>query len=94
MSLRNPLMVAFTQKKKMDQRLCLINRLSFLGKGAQAAAGRRQLAARLEGEREETTKLTTLLMYMAKVSLGLARYLCCKHQLFSKSKHSAHTIYL
>ena len=30
------------------QGLCLINRLSYLGEGAQAAAGRRQLAARLE----------------------------------------------
>ena len=30
------------------QSLCLINRLSYLGEGAQAAAGRRQLAARLE----------------------------------------------
>jgi hypothetical protein len=30
------------------QGLCLINRLSYLGEGAQAAAGRRQLAASLE----------------------------------------------
>jgi hypothetical protein len=30
------------------QSLCLINRLSFLGEGAQAAAGRRDLANRLE----------------------------------------------
>ena len=36
------------------QSLCLINRLSFLGEGAQAAAGRRSVAKQLEeGRRRE-----------------------------------------
>ena len=35
------------------QGLCLINRLCFLGEGARAAAGRRDLAKRLEGLQEE-----------------------------------------
>ena len=52
------------------QSLCLINRLSFLGEGAQAAAGRRSLAARLEeGRRRERQA-----HYMAHVrGRGLSR---------------------
>ena len=34
------------------QNLCLLNRLGFLGEGAKAAAGRRDLAKRLEERRK------------------------------------------
>jgi hypothetical protein len=52
------------------QSLCLINRLSFLGEGAQAAAGRRNLASRLEEGRRRDRQAH----YLAHVrGLGLQR---------------------
>jgi hypothetical protein len=47
---RKYLSVAFVRA----QSLCLVNRLGFLGEGAKAAAGRRELAKKLEeGRRRE-----------------------------------------
>ena len=73
------------------QSLCLINMLSYLGGELRLLQAEDSLLPGLGKEGEETVKLTTLLMYVAKVSPGLARYLCREHHLFSKS---AHTIYL
>jgi hypothetical protein len=67
----------------------LINRLSYLAEGAQAAAaGRRQLAARLE----EGTRRDCQAHHLAHVrGQGLSRagqILCREHKLLSKSNHS------
>ena len=52
------------------QSLCLINRLSYLGEGAQAAAGRRVVARQLEEGRRRDRQAT----YMAHIrGRGLSR---------------------
>ena len=52
------------------QSLCLINRLSYLGEGAQAAAGRRTLAKQLEEGRRRERQAS----YMAHIrGRGLSR---------------------
>ena len=52
------------------QSLCLINRLSYLGEGAQAAAGRRVLARQMEEGRRRDRQVT----YMAHIrGRGLSR---------------------
>ena len=52
------------------QSLCLINRLSYLGEGAQAAAGRRIVARQLEEGRRRDRQAT----YMAHIrGRGLSR---------------------
>jgi hypothetical protein len=55
------------------QSLCLINRLSYLGEGAQAAAGRRKLAARLEEGRRRDRQAHHQGLSRA------GRYLCREH---------------
>ena len=52
------------------QSLCLINRLCYLGEGAQAAAGRRSVAKQMEESRRRDRQAT----YMAHIrGRGLSR---------------------
>ena len=50
------------------QSLCLLNRLGYLGEGAKAAAGRRNLAKKLEEGRRRDSRPTTWPKYMGGVS--------------------------
>ena len=56
--IRKFLSVAFVRA----QNLCLLNRLGFLGEGAKAAAGRRDLAKSLEERRKRRESHTLRLM--------------------------------
>ena len=57
------------------QSLCLLNRLCFLGKGAKEAAGRRDLAKRLEISRKRDLQAH----YQAHIRGSvLAQYLCLR----------------
>ena len=62
------------------QSLCIINRLSYVGEGARAAAGRRDLASRVEEGRRRDHMPTIWLMCDAKASPEWGRFVSHNQQ--------------